>query len=116
MVRKNIGDCIKSETFSFTSGDGIQTLPANPNASRALIQFYTDDIGVEAITAAIMAYQPLVALTEDGTDPVASYAGVSMKLFNMSIYEVETGNNTDAFKVIAFAAGYTVYCQIQWFK
>lgn len=116
MARKNIGDCIKTETFSFTQGDGVQSLPENKNASKALVQFYTDAIGVEVIGAAVMAYQPLVVLTEDGTNPVASYAGKGIKLFNMAIYEVESGENIDNFKVLPFAPGYTVYCQINWYK
>lgn len=116
MARKNIGDCIKTETFSFTSVSGVQTLPANANASKALLQFYTNAAGVAAIGVDVMAYQPLVSLTEDSTTPVASYAGNGIKLFNASMYEVETGGNIDAFKVIAFAAGYTVYCQIHWYK
>lgn len=116
MARKNLGDCIKTETFNFTAGDGVQTLPENKSASKALIQFYTDAAGVAAIGTDVMAYQPLVVLTEDGTTPVATYAGVGIKLFNMSIYEVTSGENIDNFKVRAFAAGYTVYCQIHWFK
>lgn len=115
-ARKNIGDCIKTETFSFTSVSGVQSLPANLNASHALVQFYTDSSGVAAIGTDVMAYQPLVVLTEDGTTPVATYAGVGIKLFNQSIYEVESGNNAAALKVKAFAAGYTVYCQISWYK
>lgn len=116
MSRKSLGDCILTETFSFTSADGVQTLPTNKSASKALLQFYTDNTGVAAIGTDVLAYQPLVSCTEDGTTPVASYAGKGIKLFQASMYEVESGENIDNFKVIAFAAGYTVYCQINWYK
>lgn len=117
MARKNLGDCIKTTVTSFTSASGVVTLPTPPvNASRCLLQFYTDAAGVAAIGTDVMAYQPLCHLTEDGTTPVATYAGVGLKMFNMSFFEVETGNNIDNLKLIAHTAGYTVYCQMHWYK
>lgn len=116
MARKNLGDCIKSTVVTF-SGVTVGTIPAHAPASKALLQFYTDATGIETITPDVMAYQPLVSITENGDTPTAGFTGTKgIGIFHMGLYEIETKQNIESAKFIAWASGYTVYCKINYYK
>jgi hypothetical protein len=116
MPRKNKGDCIGSAVVSF-SGSTIETIPVIQQASRALLQFYTDASGITALGPEALGTNPIAMITENGDDPIAGFSGADgFGLMHMGMYEIDTALNLRNAKFIAFTTGYTVYCKIQYYK
>ncbi len=113
-ARTNLGDAIKVSSTT-TSGSTIQTLPACTGASKALLEFYVDTTGAAAIGD--LSLNPIATCTENGENPDAGFAGVKgVRLYNTAAIILETQNAIANFKFMPFATGYTVYCQISYYK
>lgn len=117
MSRVNLNDALGTGNNS-GSGAVAVSLPSIPvQATRAVVQFYTNAAGIAAIGPANLATTPLVNVTDDGSTPDQGFTGVvGLRLFNMASVEVIGKNNLANFKYIPFANGYTVYCQTIYYK
>lgn len=112
----NFSECLGSEYLEF-SNDTVKDLTPPEKASRALLQFYTNEAGIMTIGLEKLAYTPVAVLTESNELPTQGFTGkVGVKLFNMAIYEVRGIKNLAQTSFIAFGNGYTCYCFIQYFK
>jgi len=118
MGRVNKGDCIGVDSMTIASGTASQNITCSyPNATKALIQVWTDAAGITAIGTDVMAYQPLAVLNETGSAAVSGYAGTKgLFLFHMAMYEIETKQNIDAAQIIPFTTGYNTYVRINYYK
>lgn len=107
----NAQESLDSIIISFT-GIEVETIPAVVGARSALLQFYTDAAGI-----ALIGSNPLAVIDETGVAVHAGYTGVrGFILQDMSFYAVNGVKNLSRAKFMAFAAGYTVYCKVTYFK
>lgn len=111
----NYSECIANE-FLETLNDEIKELSPPSEASKAVLQFYTDDDGVRILDYAAMPFKPIVAITQNEDKPEQGYKGKGFKIANMGYYKIEGFKNIAQTKFIPFDNKYVVFCFIQYYK
>lgn len=95
-------------------------LPTMEGATKAILQFFTDDAGVIVIGVSKIGYTPIAVICES-TDAATqglpgSNAGKGFLLYNLSNYEVYSQKNLQQTTIMSYATGYNVYCRILFYK
>ncbi|MBS1635240.1 MAG: hypothetical protein JST26_04900 [Bacteroidetes bacterium] len=112
----NYSECIGTELIECSDAE-IKDLTPPAEATRALLQFFTNEAGILSIGTSKLAYTPIAVLTESGQSPEQGFTGrVGIKLFHMAIYEVRGLKNLAQTRFLPFTNGYTCLCSIQYFK
>ncbi len=111
----NYSECIATE-FLMCSNEESKELTPPSLATKALLQFYTDDYGEKVIGFSRMCYWPIVSLTQNEDKPTQGYKGIGFKIANMRYCEIHGLKNIANTKFIPFSNGYPLFCFIQYFK
>jgi|ERR1035437_403615 hypothetical protein len=124
--------CILAAQLVLDTNDAIG-LGAPDNAIKAIIQFFTDQDGIDAIGTDKIGYTPIVQINEEnpappsgpvirpahprgGSPPTPWASDSGILLYHMGIYEVTAPINLASTKIMRLSDSYTVYCRILFYK
>ncbi len=111
----NYSEYIATELFAFSSNE-VKELTPPSEATKAVLQFYTDEAGIRLIGETQISYVPIVAISQSDNNPEQGYKGNGFKIPNLNYHTVKGLKNIAKTKFIPFNSGYDVFCVVQYYK